>query len=155
MGEGRAAAWRRELEAVHRRLRDAIGVARAAVDRGEDTGSAAQDLLLYCHGFCRALTGHHRSEDTTLFPLLVAADPGLAPVVAQLKQDHSMLDHLIGALEKALERGGDAEELHRHLDGIEAVMETHFGYEERRIGAALDALDTGDLDRTDLFGPIA
>ncbi|WP_306371356.1 hemerythrin domain-containing protein [Nocardiopsis sp. CC223A] len=155
MGEGRAAAWRRELEAVHRRLRDAIGLARAAIDRGEDSGTLSRDLLLYCHGFCRALTGHHRSEDAALFPLLVAADPGLAPVVSQLKQDHSMLDHLIGALEKALDRGGDAEELHRHLDGIEAVMETHFGYEERRIGTALDTLDAGDLDRTDLFGPIA
>lgn len=155
MGEGRAAAWRRELTAVHRRLRDAIGLARAAIDRGEDAGTLSRDLLLYCHGFCQALTGHHRSEDTTLFPLLVAADPGLVPVVSQLEQDHSMLDHLIGALEKALDRGGDAEELHRHLDGIEAVMETHFGYEERRIGAALDALDAGGLSRTDLFGPIA
>ncbi|MFL1381835.1 MULTISPECIES: hemerythrin domain-containing protein [unclassified Nocardiopsis] len=155
MGGGRAAAWRREPEAVHRRLRDAIGLARAAIDRGEDTGTPSRDLLLYCHGFCRALTVHHRSEDTALFPLLVAAEPGLAPVVSQLKQDHSMLDHLIGALEKALARGEDAEELHRHLDGIEAVMETHFGYEERRIGSALDTLDAGGLDGTDLFGPVA
>ncbi|MFD6099120.1 hemerythrin domain-containing protein [Nocardiopsis flavescens] len=155
MGEARAAAWRRELEAVHRRLRDAIGVARAAIDRGGDAGPPSRDLLLYCHGFCQALTGHHRGEDTALFPLLVAADPALAPVVSQLKQDHSMLDHLIGALEKALDRGADPEELHRHLDGIEAVMETHFGYEERRLGPALDALDAGDLDRTDLLGPLA
>ncbi|MDE3724167.1 hemerythrin domain-containing protein [Nocardiopsis sp. N85] len=155
MSGERVTAWREELAAVHRRLRDAIGIARAAIDRGEADASPSRDLLLYCHGFCEALTGHHRGEDAALFPLLVAADPALKPVVARLKQDHSMLDHLIGALEKALSQGAGSEELHRHLDGIEAIMETHFGYEERKIGPALDTLDSGALDRVDLFGPIA
>ena len=31
----------------------------------------------------------------------------------------------------------------RELDGLTAILESHFGYEERRLGQALDALDPG------------
>jgi hypothetical protein len=68
--------------------------------------------------------------------------------------DHNMLEHLIGNLSAALDAGEDPETLHRHLDGIGAVMETHFGYEERRLLTVLDALA---LDGTakDLLGDLA
>ncbi|MFE1775538.1 hemerythrin domain-containing protein [Streptomyces sp. NPDC059008] len=60
---------------------------------------AATDLLLFCHGFCAALSGHHRAEDGSLFPELVRARPDLAPVVAKLTQDHNMIEHRIGGLQ--------------------------------------------------------
>jgi hypothetical protein len=80
-----------------------------------------------------------------------------------------MIEHLIGGLDQALTRGAPAEETLRHLDGIEAVMETHFRYEERQLVAVLDAspglgshgsgaqdLGAQDLgaDRQRLFGPL-
>lgn len=167
----RVVAWGDELRRVHVQLRRALALAREAVEDvadgtapegggGSEGGpAAARELLLFCHGFCLALSGHHRAEDGALFPQVVAAHPELAPVVAKLTQDHSMIEHLIGGLDAALTRGAPAEETLRHLDGIEAVMETHFRYEERQLVAVLDAspsLGAQDLgaDRQRLFGPL-
>ncbi|MER5766590.1 hemerythrin domain-containing protein [Streptomyces sp. NPDC001985] len=152
MSTDRVTAWGGELRRVHGKLRTALALARAGLDGG-DPDAAATDLLLFCHGFCAALSGHHRAEDGSLFPELVRARPDLAPVVAKLTQDHNMIEHLIGGLRKALADSADPEVAHHHLDGIEAVMETHFRYEEKQIGAVLDDMDT-DFDRTEIFGPI-
>jgi hemerythrin-like domain-containing protein len=149
----RVTAWGGELQRVHGKLRNALALARAGLDGG-DPADAATDLLLFCHGFCAALSGHHRAEDGSLFPELVRARPDLAPVVAKLTQDHNMIEHLIGGLQKAVADSTDPEVAHRHLDGIEAVMETHFKYEEKQLGAVLDGMDT-DFDRTEIFGPIS
>ena len=59
----RLIAWSRELRAVHERLRAALRVTRTAVQDGEPADPAGRDLLLFCHGFCTALTGHHEGED--------------------------------------------------------------------------------------------
>ena len=53
----RVVAWGQELREIHRRLRDALGVARSAVEDGGSGPTAARDLQLYCVGFCAALTG--------------------------------------------------------------------------------------------------
>ncbi|MBO8196382.1 hemerythrin domain-containing protein [Streptomyces oryzae] len=153
MPADRVTAWGAELRRVHGKLRNALALARAGLDGG-DPADAATDLLLFCHGFCAALTGHHRAEDGSLFPELVRARPDLAPVVAKLAQDHNMIEHLIGGLRKAVADSADPEVAHRHLDGIEAVMETHFTYEEKQLGAVLDGMDA-DFDRTEIFGPIS
>ncbi|MET9920069.1 hemerythrin domain-containing protein [Streptomyces sp. NPDC059605] len=152
MPTDRVTAWGEELQQVHGKLRNALALARAGLDGG-DPADAATDLLLFCHGFCAALSGHHRAEDGSLFPELVRVRPDLAPVVAKLTQDHNMLEHLIGGLQKAVADSTDPEVAHRHLDGIEAVMETHFKYEEKQLGAVLDGMDA-DFDRTEIFGPI-
>ncbi len=68
--------------------------------------------------------------------------------------DHNMLDHLIGRLTAAMEADADEETLHSHLDGIGAVMETHFRYEEHQLLTVLDALAlTGEP--TALLGDLA
>ena len=151
----RVVAWGQELREIHRRLRDALGVARAAVEDGASGPAATRDLQLYCVGFCAALTGHHRAEDATLFDVVLAARPDLAPVVADLKRDHSMLDHLLGELERAALSGEDRDELLRHLDGIEAVMETHFRYEEKKLVTVLDDAERPASDRQAMLGPFA
>ncbi|WP_152361597.1 hemerythrin domain-containing protein [Microlunatus speluncae] len=155
MNDQRVTAWYDELQAVHRRLRDGLQVAREAIDSGVEAERLGRDLLIYCWGFCTALDGHHTSEDRALFPLLLKDRPELADVVSKLKQDHSMLSHLIKALTAELNEDADAASLHRHLDGIEAIMETHFGYEERQLRDALGSLPTDGGGRADLFGPIA
>ncbi|MDF2846303.1 MAG: hemerythrin protein, partial [Oerskovia sp.] len=58
----RLVAWSHELRAVHDRLREALRVTRAALDDGAAAEPATRDLLLFCHGFCTALTGHHEGE---------------------------------------------------------------------------------------------
>ncbi|GAA4899827.1 hemerythrin HHE cation binding domain-containing protein [Stackebrandtia albiflava] len=154
MTDDRLTALGAELREVHRRLRRALALARTALDEGDEFEDASRDLLLYCRGFCSALTGHHRSEDRELFPLIVRARPDLRPVIAALTQDHNMIDHLIGGLEKAVAAGITPEEAHRHLDGIEAVMETHFRYEESKLLSVLDGIE-GEFDTTRLLGPLA
>lgn len=112
---------------------------------GEPGTSATRDLLLYCHGFCAALDGHHRSEDHTLFPAIEAAHPDLAPVLRKLEQDHSLMAHLIGGLQNAVDARASPNALGRHLEGLAAIMESHFRYEERQLLFLLDALE---LDAT-------
>lgn len=150
----RLVAWGDELRKVHERLRNALDIARESLETN-DPQQPSQDLLLYCWGFCTALKGHHRSEDRSLFPTIVDAHPELAPVIDNLVRDHSMLDQLIGDLEAAITSGASKEESLRHLDGIEAVMETHFGYEERQLIAVLNELADESLDKNELLGPIA
>ncbi|PRX97671.1 hemerythrin domain-containing protein [Allonocardiopsis opalescens] len=153
----RLIAWGDELTRIHNRLRDALALAREAIESadGADPGDrATRELLLYCRGFCAALSGHHRGEDAALFPELLAARPDLAPVIAQLSRDHSMIDHLLAGLETAVESGAGTQERLRHLDGVEAVMETHFRYEEKKLISVLNAAALPG-SRHGYLGPLA
>ncbi len=146
-------AWATELREVHTRLRRALEVAREAVDATE-AAERGRDLLLFCHGFCTALSRHHRGEDTLLFPAVAARHPELSDTLRALQQDHSMIEHLLGGLQQALDGGLGPAELERHLDGIEAVMESHFRYEERQLLRVLEAVEL-DAAPGDVLGPLA
>ncbi|MCC2333636.1 hemerythrin domain-containing protein [Cellulomonas wangsupingiae] len=150
----RLVAWDRELRAVHTRLRDALRIARDAVDDAADDAAPSRELLLFCTGFCAALDGHHRGEDRVVFPGLLAVAPQLRDVVDQLVRDHAMLSHLLGELQRAVDAREGPAALHRHLDGIEAVMETHFRYEEKRLLPVLSGLAL-DATPRDALGPLA
>ncbi|WP_229051285.1 hemerythrin domain-containing protein [Aeromicrobium sp. Leaf350] len=157
MGEGdatRLIAWHHEMTRVHARLRAALDVVRDAVEVGRDVPEPERDLLLYCQGFCTALDGHHAGEDRTLFPELRRLRPELSHVLDRLEQDHSMIEHLIGGLRRAIDLGGTPVELERHLDGIGAIMESHFRYEERELLEVLAGLRLQVAVRR-AFGPLA
>ena len=159
MSEGeqdRLIAWNRELTAAHERLRQALRVTRDGLDAGPgagDAGVAGADLLLYCHGFCAALSGHHVSEDTALFPELTARHPGLRPVIAKLAQDHEMIAALLTQFGHAVTAAATPGELARHLDGFSAIMESHFRYEERELLGVLAELRLA-ADPHALLGPL-
>lgn len=76
-----------------------------------------------------------------MFPAIAAAHPDLAPVLRALEQDHSMIGHLLGGLQAAVESRSGPEVLARHLEGVAAIMESHFRYEERQLLTALDGLE--------------
>jgi hemerythrin-like domain-containing protein len=149
----RFVAWGRELRAVHSRLRDALRATRESLDSAAPVQLATRDLLLLCHGFCVALTGHHRGEDATLFPAIASAHPGLRETLDRLQRDHAMIGQLIGSLEKAIDTAAKPAELVSHLEGIAAIMESHFRYEERQLLSILDALAL-DADPRDVLGPL-
>ena len=130
-----------------------MAVTRAALADGTPGEAAARELLLYCHGFCVALDGHHRGEDRTLFPAIAAAHPELRPVLRALEQDHSMIAHLLGGLQAAVDRTAPPEELDQHLEGIAAIMESHFRYEERQLLTVLDTLELAAAPG-EVLGPI-
>ena len=149
----RLIAWSNELRAVHQRLREALRVTSAALDEGGAAEPATRDLLLFCHGFCAALTGHHEGEDRVLFPAIAAEHPELRETLRTLERDHSMIAHLLAGLQAAAEKGAPRAELSRHLDGVAAIMESHFRYEERQLLAVLDVLGLA-ADPSDALGPL-
>lgn len=151
--KARLVAWGNELRQVHHRLREALRVTRVALADGAETEQATRDLLLFCHGFCTALTGHHEGEDRELFPAIAAAHPELGDTLRKLEQDHSMIAYLLTGLQAAVKRSAAPIELDRHLEGIAAIMESHFRYEERQLLTVLDRLAL-DADPREVLGPL-
>ena len=136
----RLIAWSRELRGVHDRLREALAVTRQALTDGEPVESATSDLLLFCHGFCTILTAHHEGEDRHLFPAIAEQYPQLRDTLHKLRQDHSMIAHLLAGLQTAVASAAAPGELRRHLEGVAAIMESHFRYEERQLLTVLETL---------------
>jgi hemerythrin-like domain-containing protein len=149
----RLIAWGDELREVHVRLREALRLTRDSIVEGAPEEAVTRELLLFCRGFCAALDGHHRGEDRTLFPAIAAAHPELRPVLRSLERDHSMIAQLVNALGEAVNRAAPSDELGVHLDGVAAIMENHFRYEERQL---LDVLETLQLTAqpSEALGPL-
>ncbi|MPZ25567.1 MAG: hemerythrin domain-containing protein [Micromonosporaceae bacterium] len=156
MSEGektRLVAWSRELRGVHDRLREALTVTRQALAAGQPAEPATRDLLLFCHGFCTALTAHHEGEDRDLFPAIAEQHPELRETLYYLQQDHSMIAHLLAGLQAAVAQPASPAELDQHLEGLAAIMESHFRYEERQLLTVLETLAL-DADPDAVLGPL-
>ena len=152
----RLIAWDRELADAHQRLRQALRVARDTLDAGntlDASDAAGADLTLYCHGFCAALGGHHGGEDTALFPQLSAQYPALRPTMVKLRQDHELIAGLLTQFDQAISSDARPAELSLQLDGLAAIMESHFRYEERQLLGPLSALEL-DADPHTVLGPL-
>jgi hypothetical protein len=148
----RLVAWSQELRRVHASLREALRDTRTAVANGTRAERAGHELLLFCRGFCTALTGHHEGEDRELFPAIAAAHPDLGRTLRLLGQDHSMIAHLVSELRTAVAADASPAELERHLDGVAAIMENHFRYEEDTLLPVLETLAL-DADPGRVLGP--
>lgn len=70
-----------------------------------------------------------------------------------LEQDHSTLGHLLAVLQDAADRAATADELDTHVEGIAALMENHFRYEERQLLTVLEGLDL-EADPGETLGPL-
>lgn len=149
----RLIAWSKEMRVVHQRLREALRVTRAAVRQDGVESATPRDLLLFCHGFCLALTGHHQGEDRLLFPAIAEAHPELRPVLRKLEDDHAQIGVLLESLGTAVERTDSLDRIESHLEGIAAIMESHFQYEERQLLAILETLDLR-ANPQEVFGPL-
>lgn len=149
----RFVAWSSELRRVHQQLREAMRVSRQAAATDGSMQHASRNLLLLCHGFCVALDAHHTGEDRTLFPAIERAHPEVATVLRALERDHSMIAHLLAELEAAVNRSAPPAELSGHLEGVAAIMENHFRYEERQLLTILETLRL-DADVRDVLGPL-
>src|SRR5262249_46300880 len=140
----------RQLRLVHQELRAQIVRIRETVRGGEAPAGLSAELRLFCLGFCGALTTHHVAEDERLFPHVLGTHPGLAAVTARLTEDHRLLSALIDDLDNVARTAG-ADEVLRHLDGITAIMESHFRYEERELTSVLDVMTAPDPDISSLL----
>ena len=144
------AALSKQLIDVHRALRERLTSLRqeaagGAGLRAADT-AAGEDLLSHCLSFCSAIHTHHTGEDSQLLPALRAAVPDLAPVIDNLLEDHALVAGILRQVHELLTPGRASSgpgAVVRELDGLSAILESHFGYEERRIAKALDTLGPG------------
>ncbi|MFR9728131.1 hemerythrin domain-containing protein [Saccharopolyspora sp. MS10] len=56
-------------------------------------------LRAHCRAFCAGLVEHHTGEDRGAFPALAAHFPALAPVLAELTEQHREVDRLRAEIE--------------------------------------------------------
>lgn len=148
---GRLAAFGNQLIEVHIWLREELAALRESVDAHLAGGARPRELRAHCLAFCSALDRHHTGEDGGAFPAVAERFPELRPVLEELRRDHRLIEESLRRLEVlvgGLGRDADPAGVRRELDGIAALMETHFVYEEKRIVSALNALDVPDWDRT-------
>jgi hypothetical protein len=131
----RVAAFGTQLIEVHDWLRGQLAQLRADLE----SGGQPRKLQAHCLTFCSAITRHHTGEDSTAFPALARQFPALKPVLDELSRDHDIITMMLRRLEDL--DFTDQQAALRELNGIEAIVESHFTFEERKIIEALNALD--------------
>jgi Hemerythrin HHE cation binding domain len=144
----RVAALSQQLTQVHLALREQLSLLRNEVTEGPGSAAAgddaiAADLLGHCLSLCTAIHTHHSGEDDQLLPALRAAAPELAPVIDKLIEDHALVAGILRRIRELLTPGpapSSPGALTRELDGLGAILESHFSYEERRLARAVDTL---------------
>ena len=144
----RAAALSEQLTGAHRALRERLATLRHEVADGTARPDFPEDLPGHCLSFCSAVHTHHTSEDNQVFPALRAAAPELAPVIDKLAEDHILVAAILQQVRELLASWpvSPPAALLRELDGLTAILESHFSFEERRIAQALNTLDAGSVD---------
>ena len=142
------AALSEQLTHVHQALREQLTSLRqeTADGTGPHAGDDAipADVLSHCLSLCTAIRTHHTGEDIQILPALRAAAPELEPVIENLIEDHALVAGILRHIHGLLTPGRTPSSpgaLTRELDGLTAILESHFSYEERRIAQALDTLE--------------
>lgn len=141
-----------ELVRVHQWLRDELARIHDQLDTGEDL----VPLQAHCLAFCAAITRHHTSEGTTAFPALAAQLPELAPLLDKLSQDHRLVEDIVLRLRELLDAvtPENRDAVRRQIDGLSAILESHFRWEERSLADALNTLVT-EASTEELFGQVS
>ena len=122
-----------ELVRIHDSLRADLRRLQAGVR------TPGRPLAVHCLAFCEALTRHHTEEEAGAFPALAVRFPELAPLLDKMAEDHVSIARIVARVEEIAAFGDPS--LAGELDGLAAITESHFSFEERRIRDALDSLD--------------
>ena len=153
----------RHLAAIHRMHLGEVAKARQVLSYVE-TGNAAAEALLnalkgmtltenmavfgtICGQECQMLQFHHNAEEHHMFPELEAQKiDGLSAVVAKLREEHEVVHELLDRLQQAAADLVNAPKEPQFkqaalvFDRLEAVIRSHFAYEETELKDALDHL---------------
>lgn len=145
----RPAAFGTHLIEVHDWLREELATLREDLASYLDGDRARpRELRAHCLAFCSAIDQHHTGEDARMFPVLADRFPELRPALAQLERDHHLVAEMLRAVEKLLDgvgpEPGEAEiaRVRGELDGMAALLESHFVYEEKTLVAALNSMSS-------------
>ena len=141
------------LVEVHDHLRQELAQVRGLIDqveRGVRTAGEARGAInemtmrqndwtlgAYCSSYCRVVTQHHSLEDAAVFPHLRRADPGLAPVIDRLQEEHVVIHEVLEGVDRALvDHIGHPEDfsrLRRAVDELTDALLSHLAYEESQV----------------------
>jgi hypothetical protein len=95
----------------------------------------------YCASYCRMLTEHHGMEDSAIFPHLRSSEPGLAPVLDRLADEHlvihGILERVDAALVAHLHDSTDFSLIDQTADALAKTLLSHLAYEESQLLAPL------------------
>lgn len=139
---------------VHDGLRAELGRLREAID--EVAAGAAEPAALrsffnrmtirqnnwtlgaFCQSYCRAVTGHHSLEDSSVFPHLGRADARLEAVLDRLGEEHEVIADILERIDAALVALVASEpdamaRVRQAVDLITDAMGSHFAYEELEL----------------------
>lgn len=140
VADDRVVALSLQLVRTHQALRGRLHALRHQLPSGPPS---ADDVLEHCAGFCTALESHHTGEDEGLFPALRREFPELAPTIDKLAEDHGMIAGILRRVRELVASAhtdADTVRIVGELDGLAAIVDSHFAFEERRISSAVDAL---------------
>lgn len=147
----RLTAFGNQLVDVHLWLRGELAELRENVESYLDgRGERPRHLQANCLSFCSALSRHHTGEDSGAFPVLIRQFPELRPVIDNLRQDHELVADILRRLTALVEGIGpdlspsEIRRMRAELDGLTAILESHFVYEERRLVTVLNGLRIAD-----------
>ncbi|MFG3138769.1 nitroreductase/quinone reductase family protein [Streptomyces sp. NPDC048211] len=151
-GEERVKGMGDWIVEVHDWLRQELRTLRTQADRMIEGGTdpidrtrpdLAQQMRAHCRDFCGALTKHHGGEDMAVFPMLAKQFPALAPALAQLGEEHTVVARLQDDIQRLVDGfvpgETDPVRLRADLEQLAERLESHFGYEEETIVTALNA----------------
>ena len=106
-----------------------------------------QRLGSWCGQLCQVLTQHHTIEDLVFSPQLKGADPALVPTVDRLMHEHTVVHEVLERIDASVvEFSRDRALVGRLLAEVrhlEALLLSHFAYEEEAVGLALGVHGVG------------
>ena len=138
--DSRLAALGNQLVEIHLSLREDLARLRDELDsRPANDGARTRDLRTHCLMFCSSVRRHHTDEDAGTFPALAKQFPGLHPVLDELVRDHEQVAAMLERLEELLAETRTPA-ARAEMDGLAALLESHFVYEEKKLVAALNSL---------------
>ncbi|HEX3899135.1 MAG TPA: hemerythrin domain-containing protein [Mycobacteriales bacterium] len=95
----------------------------------------------YCASYCRMLTQHHGMEDSAIFPHLRSSEPGLAPVLDRLAEEHLVIHGILESVDAALVGHlldpTDVSLIDQAADALARTLLSHLAYEESQLLAPL------------------
>ena len=122
-----------------------VQVQKGAIDAGQARSEINEmtmrqnnwTLGAYCESYCRIVTQHHGLEDAAVFPRLRTREPGLAPVLDRLAEEHRVIHQVLDSVDQALVAfiggPGDLTELQEVVDLLSDTLLSHLAYEEREL----------------------
>jgi alkanesulfonate monooxygenase SsuD/methylene tetrahydromethanopterin reductase-like flavin-dependent oxidoreductase (luciferase family) len=134
------------LRAELGRVRDLIEQVRSGALEAAAARSAINEMTMrqndwtlgaYCASYCRVVTGHHTLEDEGIFPHLRSAEPGLAPVIDRLADEHKVIHQVLSDVDQALvallRNPDDFSGLQHAVDVLTDTLLSHLAYEEAQL----------------------